>query len=125
MSTLTRLQEKLETLNADAVLVSSELNCRYLSDFVFSDGYLLVEREYAFLITDSRYVEAAKNTVKNFEILCPKDTRISAIAELVSARKIKALAIEDENMSVAEHKRFSDTLPCELVFGASALTTTF
>jgi Xaa-Pro aminopeptidase len=121
MSALKRLQEKLETLEADAILVSSELNCRYLSDFAFSDGYLLIEREYAFLITDSRYVEAAKNTVKNFEILCPKDTRISAISELVSARKIKALAVEDESMSIAEHKRFSDALPCELVAGASVL----
>ncbi len=121
MSALKRLQEKLEKLEADAILVSSELNCRYLSDFVFSDGYLLIEREYAFLITDPRYVEAAKNTVENFEILCPNDTRIKAISELVSARKIRSLALEDESMSVAEHKRFSDALPCKLVTGASAL----
>ena len=121
MSALKRLQEKFETLDADAILVSSELNCRYLSDFVFSDGYLLIEREYAFLITDSRYVEAAKNTVENFEILCPKSSRISAISELVSARNIKVLAIEDEYMSVAEHKRFSDALSCKLITGASAL----
>ncbi len=121
MSALKRLQEKLETFEADAILVSSELNCRYLSDFVFSDGYLLIEKNYAFLITDSRYVEAAKNTVKDFEILCPKGTRINAISELVSARNIKKLAVEDESMSVAEHKRFSDTLSCELISGASAL----
>lgn len=121
MSALKRLQEKLESIEADAILVSSELNCRYLSDFVFSDGYLLIERDYAFLITDSRYVEAAKNTVKDFEILCPKGTRVNAVSELVSARNIKTLAIEDESMSVAEHKRFSDTLPCKLIFGASEL----
>ena len=121
MSALKRLQEKLESIEADAILVSSELNCRYLSDFVFSDGYLLIERDYAFLITDSRYVEAAKNTVKDFEILCPKGTRVNAVSELVSAQNIKTLAIEDESMSVAEHKLFSDTLPCKLIFGASEL----
>ena len=121
MSALKRLQEKLESIEADAILVSSELNCRYLSDFVFSDGYLLIERDYAFLITDPRYVEAAKNTVKDFEILCPKGTRVNAVSELVSAQNIKTLAIEDESMSVAEHKLFSDTLPCKLIFGASEL----
>ena len=123
MSALKRLQEQIKTLGADAILVSSELNCRYLSDFVFSDGYLLIESDYAFLITDSRYVEAAKNTVKDFEILCPKGTRINAISELVSARNIKSLAIEDEIISVAEHKRFSDALPCKLISGASDLIT--
>lgn len=123
MSALKRLQEQIKTLGADAILISSELNCRYISDFVFSDGYLLIESDYAFLITDSRYVEAAKNTVKELEILCPKGTRMNAISELVSARNIKVLAIEDESMSVAEHKRFSDTLPCELISGASALIT--
>lgn len=126
MSALIRLQEKLKNdnlLDADAILVSSELNCRYLSGFDFSDGYLVIERDHAFLITDSRYVEAAKREVSDFEILCPSGTRITAIAELVSARGIKKLAIEDENMSVASHKRFSDTLPCEIVSGASALIT--
>lgn len=123
MSNLKKLQEQIETLGVDALLVSSEINCRYLSDFVFSDGYLLIEKDYAFLITDSRYVEAAKNTVKDFVILSPKGTRVSAISELVSARGIKTLAIEDERMSVAEHKRFSDALDCELISGASALIT--
>ena len=123
MSALKRLQEKIKSIGADALLVSSELNCRYLSDFVFSDGYLLIESDYAFLITDSRYVEAAKNTVKDFEILCPKGTRIAAISELIEARNIKKLAVEDESMSVAEHKRFSEALPCEITTGASELIT--
>ncbi len=119
MSALSRLQQKLNETGADALLVSSELNARYISEFDFSDGYLLIEREYAFLITDSRYVEAAKNTVKDFEILSPKGKRADAIAELVSARGIKELLIEEESMSVAEHKRFSDSLPCCLSIGAS------
>ena len=119
MSALSRLQEKLKETAADALLVSSELNARYISGFDFTDGYLLVEREYAFLITDSRYVEAAKNTVVGFEILCPKGKRTNAIAELVSARGIKELLIEDESMSVADHKRFSDMLSCRISSGAS------
>ena len=119
MNMLSRIQEKLKETEADALLVSSEINARYISGFDFTDGYLLIEREYAFLITDSRYVEAAKNSVVGFEILCPKGKRISAIAELVSARGIKELLIEDESMSVADHKRFSDALSCRISSGAS------
>ena len=121
MSALVRLQEKMRSLEADAILVSSSLNCRYISEFNFSDGYLLIEKDYAFLITDSRYVEAAKNTVVGFEILSPKGKRADAISELVSARGLHTVLIEDESMSVAEHKRFSESLPCTLVGGASSL----
>ena len=63
MSNLKRLQKKLIEAKADAALISSELNQRYLSDFHFSDGYILVTQDSGYLITDSRYIEAAKKQV--------------------------------------------------------------
>lgn len=44
----------------DAVLVSCEVNQRWISGFDFTDGYILVCSERAYLITDPRYIEAAK-----------------------------------------------------------------
>ena len=47
--------------DVDAVLVTSATNMRYLTNFN-SDGagMVLVTRNKAFFITDSRYIEAAK-----------------------------------------------------------------
>ena len=59
MNNIARIQQKLSEKNLDAVLVANEKNQRYAAGFPFTDGYVLVAREKAWLITDSRYIEAA------------------------------------------------------------------
>ena len=54
-----RLQSRFPQ-DADCILVTSEINQRYLTGFPFTDGYVLVSREKAWLLTDFRYTEAAK-----------------------------------------------------------------
>ena len=60
MNNIARIQEKLAEKNLDAVLVTGEKNQRYATGFPFTDGYVLVARRGAWLITDSRYIEAAE-----------------------------------------------------------------
>ena len=60
MNNIARIREELVRLNLDAVLVTDEKNQRYAAGFPFTDGAVLVGREKAFLITDSRYIEAAE-----------------------------------------------------------------
>lgn len=59
MNTIQRLQEKLPE-NIDCLLVTCEAHQRYLTGFPFTDGYVVVGREHAWLLTDFRYIEAAK-----------------------------------------------------------------
>jgi len=122
---LKRFQEALKHSDADAAIISSELNQHYLSGFPFTDGYLFITDTKAYMITDSRYVEAAKNTAKEFEILMPENGMISAIAELISENGAKQVAIEDEEMSVSMFEKFKERLgeACTLVTGASAMLT--
>ena len=47
MTQLQRFQNALRNSEFDAALISSELNQRYLSDFNYTDGYILVGREKA------------------------------------------------------------------------------
>ena len=47
-----------------AALIMSEDNVRYFTSFSSTNGYLLVTGENAFFLTDSRYIEAAQNTIK-------------------------------------------------------------
>ena len=69
---LKKLREKLIKEDNEAVLVSSEENQRYVSGFHYSDGYILITREKAYLLADFRYIEAARNEVcaDDFEIAC-------------------------------------------------------
>ena len=47
---LTKLRNKMTELSVDAVLVLDELNQHYLSEFAFTDGFLFVSGEKAYLL---------------------------------------------------------------------------
>ena len=57
MSHLSKLVEKLKESDAQALLVTSEVNQQYLSGFEYTDGYILVTENKSYLLTDFRYYE--------------------------------------------------------------------
>ena len=64
----------MKNVGVDAVIVYDELNQRYLSDFAFSDGFLLIKENEAYLVTDFRYFEMAINQADPaFTVLMPDD----------------------------------------------------
>ena len=125
MTQLQRFQESLKNSEFDAALISSELNQRYISGFNYTDGYILVGREKAYLLTDFRYIEAAHAAVKDFEILMPNRSMITEIAEIIGENGYKKIAIEDAELSCRMLETFREKMPegAELVFGASAILT--
>ena len=66
MNNIRKIQQKLTEKGLDAVLVMDEKDQRYAVGFPFSDGAVLVAREKAWLITDSRYIEAAGKAVPDY-----------------------------------------------------------
>ena len=63
MERLAKIRGGLIDLGLDAVLITDELNQRYAAGFAFTDGAVLVTLDRAFLLTDSRYIEAAQKSV--------------------------------------------------------------
>ena len=63
MSNLKNFQALLCENGFDAAIITDQLNQHYLSGFEFHDGVVLVLQKDAYLITDFRYVEAAKEKV--------------------------------------------------------------
>lgn len=55
--------------NIDSALIVSPENRRYFTEFPSSDGFLLVTRDDAVFITDSRYIEAAETRLRNVKPL--------------------------------------------------------
>ncbi len=69
MNKLEKLRAAMKESGVDAVMILDELNQKYLSDFAFTDGLLLITQRSACLITDFRYYEMAeKSADKAFEI---------------------------------------------------------
>ncbi len=127
MSHLSSLQEALRSRNTDGILISSELNQRYLTDFPFSDGYVLVSAEEAVLITDPRYDEAAKEAVREMQTVCTRagQSMLSALTQQILRMGIRRLTVEDASLSYASYQRLAKELPDgTLQTGGSALLGT-
>ncbi len=116
------LRKALKTLGADAALISSELNIKYMCAFDYTDGYLLITKENAYLLTDFRYLEAAQKCVEGFEILTPERDMLSEIALLLSINGSSSLAVEEDSISLAQHEKLSAQLKSiAIVCGASKI----
>lgn len=106
MTNIEKLQRALPK-EADAALITSDVNRHYYSGMASSAGTLLVTRDKAFLVIDFRYIEKAKSTCRDCEVIL-QDKLYSQIETLCRDNKIKALAVEAERMSLsalAEWKR--------------------
>ncbi len=123
MTQLQRFQEALSKTDFDAAIISSELNQRYLSDLDYSDGYLLVSSDKAYLLADFRYIEIARATSKDFEVIRPEGKMSDALCELIKANRFVNIAIEEDTLSCSSFGTLSNSFPeeCKLLHGASKL----
>ena len=118
MNNIERIRRELERRGLDAVLVTDEKNQRYAAGFPFTDGAVLVAAERAYLITDSRYIEAAEAavdgcvSVRLFDREHPLRERVrEALAESGAQR----LAAEDQRLSHAGFLMWEKTLGLTLL----------
>lgn len=92
------------------LLITSEENRRYFTEFPSSDGALAVSAGDAVFLTDSRYIEEACNVVKGIRVEEQKDTwaQLKAFFEKEGVKKI---APENEMITVAQSRRMKNSLP--------------
>ncbi len=128
MSHIKKLQTAMGEKNAQAVLISSELNQRYLSGFAYTDGYMLILPSEAYLVTDFRYIEAAKATVDASECQAvmptPNTPMLPFVLSLLKSHGVTTLTFEEDEVSVALRDRLASVLEgVTLAAGASAMLT--
>ena len=118
MNNIKKIQEKLIEKNLDAVLVTDEKNQRYATGFPFTDGAVIVARSAAWLITDSRYIEAATNTAAcccNVQMFDREHSRLSLIQAALKEAGVERLGAEEEKLSHAEYLGYEKALGMELL----------
>jgi len=123
MKRLEKLRAKLPA-GSDGVLVTNEINQRYLTGFPYTDGYVVVTRKAALLLCDFRYIEAAKAKADGeYEVRMFEGRRAEWMPRLLDELEVKTLAYEDETTPVAEFNALREALPgVELVPAGSLLS---
>ena len=109
MTPIKNLQSRLPE-NVDCLLVTNEKNQRYLSGLNYTDGYVVVGKEKAFLLADFRYIEVAKRHESDelTVVMLEKGT----LNNVFSDNGYKNVGFEDGSMTVSTledlKKRFPD-----------------
>ena len=84
----------------ECALITSDINRRYFTGMKSSAGVVVAFRNKAYLIIDFRYIEKARNTVKNAEVIEQKKL-YQQISQLLKEHSVSSLAIEAQTMTVS------------------------
>ncbi|MBE6640045.1 MAG: aminopeptidase P family protein [Ruminococcaceae bacterium] len=117
---LEKLRAAMKAKGCDAMLISEPMNQSWLCGFEYHDGYMLVTENNAYIITDSRYTEAARaNTGKEFTVTV--NATPAKVDELLKEEDAITLAFEDRSMSYASAVRLKEGVKAECVAAGGLL----
>jgi Xaa-Pro aminopeptidase len=110
-----RIQKVQKGLShTQAVLFFSDPATRYLSGFDFTDGCVLITPQKGYLLTDSRYIEAASKAVSHLECMACRSL-FSSIEKMAKKQGVTEILVET-TVSVAEFERLQQ-LPFTVTSG--------
>ena len=105
---IAQLQKKLPARAAG--FVASPVGRRYCTGFASSDGMLLLCKEEALFLTDSRYIEAAQAAVTAVPVEEKRDGK-KQLDDFCKRHGVKRLFVEDGWTTLEEHARLRKMLP--------------
>ena len=117
--------KKIKEKNLDSFFVSSRANVFYLSHFRSSNAFILITQNGKFFITDSRYFEAAKESLKDWQVIQlgeKNKNQIEHLREILNGYGGKRVGFEEDRTTIAFYKKLVNKegskekrLSCELV----------
>ncbi len=108
-----KLRSLMRSAQADAMLVTNELNVTYLTGFTGDSSYLLLTRDREIILSDARYEEDLRAECPDVtaEIRRPPTKMGEWVERVVSSVKPKALAIEADSLTLTQFDQFATSLP--------------
>lgn len=95
-----------------AVLITGQANRFYLSGFQGTAGMLLVTREAAWLVTDFRYAEAAREQAPDFQVVQHGGRdQLKVLGRLLAEAGVARLAFEPGHVSYHQFQEFAGAWP--------------
>jgi Xaa-Pro aminopeptidase len=110
-SRVDRLVDLLPGAGIDALLVTDEVNVRYLTGYTGSDSVAVIGPDIRTFITDFRYLEqAAEEVDPSFDRRRSSRDLLEGVADALADGELR-LGFEEANVSVHKHARLRELLP--------------
>lgn len=118
-----QLRRLLQDCQADALLCTSEINRHYMTGFLSSAGLVYISARQAVFFTDFRYSEAARATIKEFDVreIQSGQTYAGLANELLTADGVKRVALEYNELTHTDFLSWAKALHVEIVNLSEAL----
>lgn len=116
-----RFRQLMTETGADAALVTSPENVRYLSGFTGTSGVLLVTPGHCRLLTDFRYTEQAAAQAPGFEIVKVESTWAKTLAALLAGGGVQSLAFEGAHLTYYFYRKLAEALEGVVLQDAGAV----
>ncbi len=120
LARLTAVRKQFGGWHAEALLVTDEINRRWVSDFTGSAGILLITEKHAYLATDFRYWEQAEQQAPDFSLVKITNQQ-EDLAKFLADAGISQIGFEADQVTVAKREKLGgidgiDWLPLEEPF---------
>ncbi|QEG00065.1 putative peptidase [Stieleria maiorica] len=108
-----KLSSQLATIEADAFLVTNEINVTYLTGFTGDSSSLLVHATGQTMLSDGRYTEQLEEECPGLAVAIksPAEKPIDFFAEVVGGTGAARIAIEADQVTLAQVRQFKERLP--------------
>ncbi len=117
MNNIDRIKAAVKSSEADALMITSESNRLYATGFHSTAGVFFVTADRAWFFTDSRYVEAAADEIRDAEVMLVdrEETYSKRISKIIAEYDIKTVGFEDESLTYSEYTEWSARLTVRLL----------
>ncbi len=110
MNRINALRMLLDTLDLDALLLTSEISQRYATAFPISDGHVVISREKALLVTDFRYAEEAEKFCDPVITVVAPPSQMEYLSDLFRTERFSRVGYEDKTLSCADYTALAEEL---------------
>lgn len=115
MNRIEKIQNRLKEQELDALVLFSPVNIRYAVQFYITDGAAVVTKDGAWLLTDSRYIEAARALAKGCEVRLFDGEHPLGDALAALLRDAGRVGAEDRSLPYADWNRWRKKLDREFI----------
>ena len=105
------IRNLIKKSNVDAILLKSETNRYWLTEFHSTLGYLICTPEKNILLVDGRYYEMAQENAKNVDELIQFSSLFDDILDVLQKNNITKLGIEKNYLTVGEYLLYEKNIP--------------
>lgn len=104
-----KVRKLIEKEQLDALLVMSDHNRRYLSDFTGSSGAVIITKDEKYLISDFRYDAQAREQAKDFEFVLQEKGLLNFIIKFLKEKGFKTVGFEGAHINFNTYSTLSES----------------